>query len=83
MNENMSDILERNREIYSVWYSVFMFNIHEFMVKPDKFHRSTKLPILGDIVLFKFSDSGYGKSELVWKLGSDRGLLQEVTVGVQ
>ena len=69
MNENVSDILERNRAVYSAWYQIFMDNIHEFMVKPDKFHRSTKLLIQGDIVLFSFSDSGYGKSELVWKLG--------------
>ena len=46
-----------------------MDNIHDYMVKPDKFHRSTKLSIPGDIVLFTFSDSGYSKSELVWKLG--------------
>ena len=70
MRDNVSDILERNRATYSVQYSIFMDNIHEFMVKPDKFHRSTKLPILGDIVLFTSFDSDYGKSELVfWKLG--------------
>ena len=41
MSDNISDSLERNRVINSAWYSVFMDNIHEFKVKPDKFHRST------------------------------------------
>ena len=59
----------RNRAIYAAWYSIFMNNINEFMVKPDKFHQSSKLPIMGDVVLFTLSDSGYGKSELIWKLG--------------
>ena len=50
MKKNVLDILERNHAIYAAWYTIFMDNMHEFMVKPDKFHQFTKLPILGDVV---------------------------------
>ena len=66
---HLGRMLERNREIYKVWYSMFMENIHELMVKPDKWDISGVQPKEEDIVMFIFTDSGHSKEEITWKLG--------------
>ena len=66
---HLGKMLEKNREIYTVWYSIFMDNIHELMVKPDKWDITGIQPKLDDIVMFIFNDSGYSKEQRVWKLG--------------
>ena len=66
---HLGRMLEKNREIYTVWYSIFMDNIHELMVKPDKWDITGIQPKLDDIVMFIFNDSGYSKKQRVWKLG--------------
>ena len=63
MSDNVSDILEGNKKIFSVWFQVFMDNIHEFIINPNKFDRSTVLPLVEDVVLFLYTDSGYGKED--------------------
>ena len=66
---HLGRMLEKNREIYTLWYSIFMDNIHEMMVKPDKWNITGTQPKLGDIVMFVFNDSGYSKELRTWKLG--------------
>jgi len=66
---HLGRMLERNREIYKVWYSMFMENIHELMVKPDKWDISGVQPKEEDIVMFIFNDSGHSKEDITWKLG--------------
>ena len=66
---HLGRMLEKNREIYTLWYSIFMDNIHEMMVKPDKWNITGTQPKLDDIVMFVFNDSGYSKELRTWKLG--------------
>ena len=46
-----------------------MENIHELMIKPNKWDIAGDLPKVGDIVTFVMNDSGYGKEGTTWKLG--------------
>ena len=66
---HLGRMMERNREIYHTWYTLFIENIHELMVKPDKWDRSGAQPREEDIVMFVFNDSGYSKESTTWKLG--------------
>lgn len=65
MNPNLTQILERNREICSQWFSIFMDNIHMLTFKPNKWNKSTDLPNIENVGLFVFDDS---KSDILWKL---------------
>ena len=38
-------------------------------LRPNKWLRNSRLPVLEDIVLFVFNDSKYGKSGMDWRLG--------------
>ena len=69
LSQDVGRILERNREIYQDWYRIFMENIHELMIKPNKWDIAGELPKVGDIVTFVMNDSGYGKEGTTWKLG--------------
>ena len=66
---HLARMLERNREVYHTWYTMFIENIHELMVKPDKWDKSGVQPKEEDIVMFVFNDSGYSKESTTWKLG--------------
>jgi len=66
---HLGRMMERNREIYHTWYTLFVENIHELMVKPDKWDKSGVQPREEDIVMFVFNDSGYSKESTTWKLG--------------
>ena len=68
-NPHLGRMLERNREIYHTWYTIFIDNIHELMVKPDKWDKSGVQPKEEDVVMFVFNDSGYSKESKTWKLG--------------
>ena len=68
-NPHLGRMLERNWEIYHTWYTIFIDNIHELMVKPDKWDKSGMQPKEEDIVMFVFNDSGYSKESKTWKLG--------------
>ena len=46
-----------------------MDNIHEMMVKPDKWNITGTQPNLDDIVMFVFNDSGYSKELGTWNPG--------------
>lgn len=69
MTSNLTRILEKNRQIYKAWYQLFMDQIHMITMKPPKWQVTGRLPEVGDIVLFTYLDSGYGKKDKVWKLG--------------
>ena len=55
--------------MYNTWLQLFIDNIHFLTLKPDIWRNSSRLPIIDDIVLFVYSDSGQGKESITWKLG--------------
>ena len=59
----------RNREIYAVWFQLFIDNVHMFQMRHDKWSSNIRLPIENDIVLFVFTDANYAKDKINWKLG--------------
>ena len=63
-----TNILERNREIYAVWFQLFIDNVHMFQMRPDKWSSNSRMPIENDIVLFVFTDVNYSKESICWKL---------------
>jgi len=69
LSQDLSKLLTRNREIYQYWYQLFIDNIHLLTLKPGKWSDTSKIPVVGDIVLFTFTDSGYSKESITWKLG--------------
>ena len=69
LKPNLTKLLDRNREIYACWFQKFMDNIHALIPKPSKWLKSGPQPVVGDIVLFVFTDGGYSKSAIDWKLG--------------
>ena len=69
LNPNLTRILENNRNVYNTWLQLFIDNIHFLTLKPDIWRNSSRLPIIDDIVLFVYSDSGQGKESITWKLG--------------
>ena len=38
-------------------------------MRPNKWTVNSRLPIVEDIVLFMYTDAGYSKENLSWKLG--------------
>ena len=54
-------MLEKNSELYCEWYKIFINNIHLLDLRPNKWLKNGRLPVLDDIVLFVFLDSEYGK----------------------
>ena len=63
-----TNILMRNREIYAVWFQLFIDNVHMFQMRPDKWSSNSRLPIENDIVLFVFTDANYAKEKTNWRL---------------
>ena len=66
---NPLDLLEQNRQIYKVWYELFMDNIHALSLRPNKWHKSGKQAQKEDIVLFIVDDSISCDQSRKWKLG--------------
>ena len=60
MAANRTALLEQNRELYCEWYKIFIDNIHMLDLRPNKWLKNSRLPVLDDIVLFVFLDSEYG-----------------------
>ena len=54
---NLTALLERNQELYCNWYGIFLENIHMLDLRPNKWLKNSRLPVLNDIVLFVFNDS--------------------------
>ena len=69
MAANLTAMLERNRELYCEWYKIFIDNLHLLDLRPNKWLKNSRLPVLDDIVLFVFLDSEYGKGGSEWRLG--------------
>ena len=69
MASNLTTLLERNRELYCEWYGIFLENIHMLDLRPNKWLKNSRLPVLDNIVLFIFNDSEYGKTGMDWRLG--------------
>ena len=68
-SQNFSRILERNRETYQVWFQLFIDNIHNLALRPNKWNVNSRFPLLEDIVLFTYTDGNYSKESITWKLG--------------
>jgi hypothetical protein len=69
MSSDLTNMLQKNRKMYQVWYQTFIDHIHLLARKPDKWNTSSRPPAEGDTVLFVLTDGGYGKKDLRWKLG--------------
>ena len=69
MSNDAAKILENNRLIYNCWYQLYIDNIRQLLIRPRKWEKSGRLPQINDIILFTFTDSGYSKKAVVWKLG--------------
>ena len=70
MASNLTALLKRNQELYCEWYGIFIENIHMLDLRPNKWLKNSRLPVLEDIVLFVFNGSEYGKAGMDWKLGN-------------
>ena len=57
MSSNFTKILERNRSIYQQWYQSFIDNVHLLNLRSNKWLKSSRLPVVSDIVIFVFNDS--------------------------
>ena len=69
MASNSIALLERNRELNCEWYRIFIDNTHMLDLRPNKWLKNSRLPVLNYIVLFVFNDSEYGKGGMDWRLG--------------
>ena len=69
MSPNIIRLLQRNREIYHTWYQLFMDEIHNINLRPDKWRKSGTLPQEGDVVMFVTNESPILKEKRQWKLG--------------
>ena len=55
MSSNFTKILDRNCSIYQQWYQTFIDNVHLLNLRLNKWLKSGRLPLNGDIVLFVFN----------------------------
>ena len=62
-------ILENNWLIYNCWYQLYIYSIHQLLIRPSKWEKTGWLPQINGIVMFTITDSGYSKTAVVWKLG--------------
>ncbi len=69
MAGNFTKILDRNRSIYQQWYQSFMENVHLLNLRPNKWLKSSRLPIIDDLVIFVYNDSNHAKESIHWRLG--------------
>ena len=74
MSSNFTKILERNQSIYQQWYQGFIDNIHFLSLRPNKWLKSGRTPVINDIVCFVFNDSSCSKESIYWKLGRITGI---------
>ena len=69
MASSLTALLERNCELYCDCYRIFIDNIHMLDLRPNKWLKNSRLPVLEVIVLFVFNDSEYGNGGMDWRLG--------------
>jgi len=69
MSHNFTQILDRNRSIYQQWYQSFMQNVHLLNLRPNKWLKSSRLPLVNDLVVFVYNDSNHAKDSINWRLG--------------
>ena len=48
MSPNFTKLLDRNRAVYKCWFQTFVQNIHYLNLRPNKWLRSSRLPITSD-----------------------------------
>ena len=51
-------------------------------LRPNKWLKNSRLPVLDDIVLFVFNDSNYGKGGMDWRLGKITGVKGTRNAGI-
>ena len=70
MSSNYTMLLDRNKQIYRVWYQMYIDSIHLISLRPAKWMKSGDQPKLGDVVLFVMKESpDYNKKTAEWRLG--------------
>ena len=62
-----SALLDKNRKIFSAFYSIMLDRLHYLQAKPQKWLKSAdRQPLLNDLVIFVFTET---KMKTDWKLG--------------
>ena len=70
MSSNLRNLMDRNQEIYKLWFRLYIDSIHLFMLRPSLWQASGRLPEVDDVVLFVFKeDVSQNKKYGEWKLG--------------
>ena len=69
MTANFTKLLHRNRSIYQHWYQSFIENVHLLSLRPNKWLKSSRLPLVNDLVVFVYNDSNHAKDSINWRLG--------------
>ena len=69
LSPNLTRLLERNRKLYQTWYQLFIDEIQDLNLRPPKWCRSSRLPEVGDTVIFVLNETTYSKEDRQWKLG--------------
>ena len=69
MFSNLITLLERNCELYTEWYQIFIDSIHMLDLRPNKWLKNSRLPVMIGILLFVFNDSEHGKGGMDRRLG--------------
>ena len=67
---NLQRILALSHEIFSVWYRLYIDNIHLLNMAPLKWMKSDPPLVVGDVILFIVTENPSGsKNDGVWRLG--------------
>ena len=61
LSTDAAKVLENNRNIYRAWYQLYIYSIHQLLIRPSNLEKTGQLSQINDIVLFTLSDSGYSK----------------------
>ena len=69
MSPNLTKLLDRNQSVYSSWFQTFVQNVHSLNLCHNKWLRSSRLPVMSDLVLFVLNDGNLSKDSVTWKLG--------------
>ena len=81
MASKLIALLERNQELYCEWFGIFIENIHMLDLRPNKWLKNSRLPVLEDVVVFVFNDTEYGKGGMDWRLGKITGVKETQKTG--
>ena len=89
MSANLTNLLNRNQQIYDTWYQMYIDSIHLFALRPSLWPHTDKLPEIGDVVIFVHKEDALaGRQGADWKLArvtqvEERRIEVEYSVGTK